>query len=631
MLYYEKHTYYIAMDRSMDRFVLGISSIGKELHLYVCDARGTSRRSVSVWKSADGVSFDAPKGEMFFTKLLGSLRTHPDISDVFRISSVSFPEETLILFYKKKEKDGTSRVFSARSRDGLEWSRVTEADSIRELGTVVDFQRGGDARYGLFFGERTIKLALSSDLKRWNVRRASLLKPREHFFDEGPLSIGAAVPAGNGILIFYVSENREGRQCIGSALVGNSDPKTVLWRTEEPLWMSPNEWLGKDVRFVGAVPRVGKVLLYWSVDGKLFVEEIEQFWKVSRGSAVSIVPDGAKLERYQGNPILASRKTHDWEFGEVFNPAAFLSDDGMVHILYRAIGKNGLSTVGYANSRDGFLIHERLDVPIYVSSPTLDDVKMTRIQEPCTTPYASGGGWGGSEDPKVTRVEDTLYMTYTAFDGYNFPRVALTKISVSDFLAKKWNWSRPVMISPPGEIHKNWTIFPEKIHGKFAVLHSISPEVRIDYFDTLDFDGETFIKSEHVKTPLKGRWELLVRGVGPSPIKTKAGWLILYHATTHDCGYKLGAMLLDKKDPTVVIARSKTPILEPQVWYENEGSKPRIVYSCGAVVKDETLFVYYGSADTVTCVATVPLARLLDALLHANKAVPTRYVKLGNE
>ena len=119
----------------MDRFVLGVSSIGRELHLYVCDARGTSRRSVSVWKSLDGVSFDAPKGEMFFTKLLGSLRTHPDISDVFRISSVSSPEESLILFYKKKEKDGASRVFSARSRDGLEWSQVTEADTIRELGT----------------------------------------------------------------------------------------------------------------------------------------------------------------------------------------------------------------------------------------------------------------------------------------------------------------------------------------------------------------------------------------------------------------------------------------------------------------------------------------------------------------
>lgn len=167
--------------------------------------------------------------------------------------------------------------------------------------------------------------------------------------------------------------------------------------------------------------------------------------------------------------------------------------------------------------------------------------------------------------------------------------------------------------------------------GKFAILHSISPEVRIDYFDSLDFDGETFIKSEHSKAPLKGRWELLVRGVGPSPIKTKEGWLVLYHATTRDCGYKLGAMLLDKKDPSKVIARSRGPILEPSVWYEREGSKPNIVYSCGAVVKDETLFVYYGSADTVTCVATVPLSRLLEALLVSNAVVPTKYVELGNE
>jgi len=489
----------------------------------------------------------------------------------------------------------------------------------------------GETRYGLFFGERTIKLAVSEDMKHWNVRRPAILKPRDGYFDEGRLRIGTAISAGNGILILYAAENREGYWSVGSALVGKDDPKNVLWRTEESLWTMPESWRGKDIRLIGAVPRTGRVLMYWSVDGKLLVEEITQFWKVSRGKTASVVMEGAKLERYQGNPILGPRKEHDWESGEVFNPAAFLSDDGQVHILYRAIGKNGLSTVGYANSRNGFSIHERLDVPVYISSPTLDDVRVTKIHQTCEVPYASGGGWGGSEDPKVTCIGDTLYMTYTAFDGYNFPRVALTKIALDDFLSRKWNWSRPVMISPPGEIHKNWTIFPEKIHGKFAILHSISPDIRIDYFDTLDFDGETFIQSQHSKVTLKGRWELLVRGVGPSPIKTKEGWLVLYHATTRDCGYKLGAMLLDKKDPTKVIARSKAPILEPKVWYENEGSKPRIVYSCGAVVKDETLFVYYGSADTVTCVATVPITRLLEALLHANKVVPTRYVKLGDE
>ncbi len=619
------------MGRSLDRLVLGVSLVGQTVYLYVRDVEGKANRPISVLSSSNGVSFDSTRKELFFTKLLGSLRMHPDISDVFRVSPLSASGDLFFISCKKRERGGGVQILSGISCDGVEWNSLSVMDGFRETGIAVTLQEGSDAHYGLFFGERSIKLALSTDLKHWNVKRTTLLKPREGYFDEGPMNVVAVIPAGKGILIMYASENREGRWVLGSALVEKSNPQTILWRSEEAMWESPDSWQGKDIRFIGAVSRAKKVLLYWSVDGKLFVEEIAQFWKVSRGATVSVIQDGIKLERYPGNPILTSRKEHSWESGEVFNPAAFLSDDGMVHILYRAIGTNGLSTVGYANSRDGFSVHERLDVPIYISSPTLDDVRVTRVQEQCSTPYASGGGWGGSEDPKVTRVDDTLYMTYTAFDGYNFPRVALTKISVDDFLSRKWNWSRPVMISPPGEIHKNWTIFPEKIHGKFAILHSISPEVRVDYFDNLDFDGNTFIRSDHVKVPLKGRWELLVRGVGPSPLKTKAGWLVLYHATTRDCGYKLGAMILDKKDPTKVIARSKAPILEPKVWYENEGSKPQIVYSCGAVVKDETLFVYYGSADTVTCVATVPIARLLESLLHANKVVPTRYVKLGDE
>lgn len=618
------------MGESMGRLVLGVMGVGREVLLFVRDAEGSPRRPISVLRSADGIDFTASEEELIFSKLLGSLRVHPDISEVFRVSLLSVSEDAFFLSYKKQEKDGSYRAFSGISYDGIEWSRVVRIDDVRELGVAVSLDEG-DAGHALFFGERTIKLAFSTDLKAWNVRRAALLKPREGHFDDERLIMGAAIPVGSGILLLYASHNKEGRWAVGSALVGKDDPKKILWRTEEAIWEAPAEWRDKRVQFVGAVPRKGRVLLYWEVDGRLFVEEITQFWKVSRGKTVSILSEGAKLERFSGNPILGPRREHDWEAGEVFNPAAFLSDDGQVHILYRAIGRNGLSTVGYANSRDGFSIDERLDTPIYASSATLDDVKVSRIQEKCSTPYASGGGWGGSEDPKITRVDDALYMTYTAFDGFNYPRVALTKITLDDFLARKWNWSRPVMISPPGEIHKNWTIFPEKIKGKFAILHSISPEVRIDYFDSLDFDGETFIKSEHSKTPLKGRWELLVRGVGPSPIKTKEGWLVLYHATTRDCGYKLGAMLLDKKDPTKVIARSKAPLLEPAVWYENEGSKPGIVYSCGAVVKDDALFVYYGGADTVTCVATVPIDRLLEALLHASKVVPTRYVKLGDE
>jgi len=106
--------------------------------------------------------------------------------------------------------------------------------------------------------------------------------------------------------------------------------------------------------------------------------------------------------------------------------------------------------------------------------------------------------------------------------------MALTSISVDDFLNKRWKWTKSVLISPPGEIHKNWVIFPEKIRGKYAVLHSMSPEILIDYFDDLDELGdEAYIKSCRQMEERKGAWDTWVRGAGPPPIKTKYGWLVL--------------------------------------------------------------------------------------------------------
>ena len=104
-----------------------------------------------------------------------------------------------------------------------------------------------------------------------------------------------------------------------------------------------------------------------------------------------------------------------------------------------------------------------------------------------------------------------------------------------------------MLISPPGEIHKNWVIFPEKLNGKFAVLHSITPKIAIDYFDSLDdFDGEKYITSKYVRPPESGSWDSWVRGAGPPPIKTHTGWLLLYHAMDYrDPNRYKGAMLLD--------------------------------------------------------------------------------------
>jgi predicted GH43/DUF377 family glycosyl hydrolase len=331
------------------------------------------------------------------------------------------------------------------------------------------------------------------------------------------------------------------------------------------------------------------------------------------------------LTRYKQNPILAPRD-YDWETKASFNPTAFLGTD-KIHIIYRAIGEDDSSALGYAATVDGSKITERPPYYIYRRfNPSLIDFKKEPIN------YMSGGGWnGGCEDPRVTRIGDMVYLIYTAFDGWGSVRLALTSIPLKDFEEKHFNWKTPVLISQPNEVNKNWALFPEKINGKFALLHSISPDILIDYFTDLnELDGNKFIDSIHSWSAEWNKREPGIRGIGPAPIKTTAGWLILYHKMEQrdPDRYKLWAMLLDLKDPTKVLYKSPSAILEPDEWYENEGYKWGVVYSCGAVVKDGTLFVYYGGADKVACVATIELDELLEDL-KKHKVAKLKKAKLA--
>jgi predicted GH43/DUF377 family glycosyl hydrolase len=340
------------------------------------------------------------------------------------------------------------------------------------------------------------------------------------------------------------------------------------------------------------------------------------------------------LERFDGNPILEPESKHWWESKAVFNPGV-IYEDGKVHIVYRAVGDSDVSVLGYASSVDGFHIEERLDEPIYVPREPFEGAGLVyptpshyqRTYVPLEDEdYVSGGGWGGCEDPRLTRIDDRVFMTYVAFDGYSPPRVALTSIHISDFLAKNWQWKKPVLISPPGVVDKNACILPGKINSKYVIFHRIFPDILIDFVDDLDFDGTTrWLKREFMIRPRKSYWDSRKIGAGPPPIKTKDGWLLIYHAVGErdPSRYKMGMMLLDLKDPTTVLARSEEPILEPQVWYENEGWKAGVIYPCGAVVIEDRLLVYYGGADKVTCVASAKLDELLEQLVGSRRRVPS--------
>jgi beta-1,2-mannobiose phosphorylase / 1,2-beta-oligomannan phosphorylase len=314
------------------------------------------------------------------------------------------------------------------------------------------------------------------------------------------------------------------------------------------------------------------------------------------------------------NPMLEPNAANSWEAFCTFNPAAIYAAD-KVHLLYRAQGHDYVSQIGYASSENGLTINERLNEPAYRPSQKFEGVTMP-LGNP-SNGFVSGGGCGGCEDPRATIIDDRVYMTYVAYDGWNPPRVALTSIALDDFLDHNFLWEKPVLISQPGEVNKSAVIFPEKINNKYVIMHRVFPNILIDFVDDLNFDGYTYLQGQYKIPPRSPEWwDSRKVGAGAPPLKTKDGWLLIYQAVDDKDAseYKVGAMLLDLEDPTKVLCRSSKPILEPRETYENYGFKAGVVYPCGAVIKDNNLFVYYGGADSYVCVATAPLDEFLENL-----------------
>ncbi|MFH1310358.1 MAG: glycosidase [Candidatus Omnitrophota bacterium] len=300
------------------------------------------------------------------------------------------------------------------------------------------------------------------------------------------------------------------------------------------------------------------------------------------------------LKRFRGNPIISPKAGNGWESVMTYNCAA-IYEGGKVHILYRAQGsKIGVSRLGYASSSDGFNIDERLDYPVFGPDPASD------LES------------AGTEDPRLTRINDKIFLNYSAYGtgmGMVFPvkgvQIGIASISVQDFLNKKWNWSKRIYPFPRVD-NKNSFFFPEKINGKYVLVHRIPPHIWIAYSDDM-------INWENQKVLLspKFEWEYFKIGGGAPPIKTKDGWILIYHGVDRTMQYRLGIALLDLKDPGKVIGRSEKPFLEPETDYEIHGVVPNVTFTCGAVTINDTLFLYYGGADTVVCVATAEIKDVL--------------------
>jgi predicted GH43/DUF377 family glycosyl hydrolase len=205
-------------------------------------------------------------------------------------------------------------------------------------------------------------------------------------------------------------------------------------------------------------------------------------------------------------------------------------------------------------------------------------------------------------------------MTYTAYNGVT-PRVAVSSIAVQDFLDKKWNaWSAPNAITPPDVSNKDATILPETINGKYMVIHRVNVGMCADFVDSLDFSKEKITRCIEMLNPRPGMWDGEKVGIAGPPVKTEQGWLLLYHGVSRSKKYRVGAILLDLKDPTVVKARTATPVFEPEESYEKNGLIPNVVFPCSLIVRKNIAYIYYGGADSVIGVATIDLGILLSKL-----------------
>jgi predicted GH43/DUF377 family glycosyl hydrolase len=305
------------------------------------------------------------------------------------------------------------------------------------------------------------------------------------------------------------------------------------------------------------------------------------------------------LKRVKDNPILEPVPERAWEAKAVLNPAAVLVD-GETHLLYRAMSTDNVSVLGYAKvGADGSVI-ERHPTPAYVPRESFE------LRE-------GGKGDHGCEDPRATLIGDTLYLTYTAYNGE--PRGAMSSIPIADFVAKRFDrWASPRLITPDGVGDKDVCLVPGKVGDKYMIIHRIDPNICADVFDDLAFTRRVN-RCIELMGPRPGMWDHEKVGAAAPPIRVPEGWLFLYHAIGADKVYRLGAALLDADTATNLISRTTLPIFEPLESWEKDGQVGNVVFSDGMTLTGDTLTIFYGGADTAIGAAQVSLSALMGKLL----------------
>lgn len=331
-----------------------------------------------------------------------------------------------------------------------------------------------------------------------------------------------------------------------------------------------------------------------------------------------------KLKRFAGNPILRPNPDNDWESLCVCNPGVWY-EDGVFTLLYRAAGDDDSHQIclGLAQSRDGLTFERCGNRPVLAPTPG----------------YYDGGC---IEDPRIVAFDGVKYITYacrpyppgryweapqqadpvcagTRQMGFADNVTATALAATRDFRT----YQRMGRMTRAGIDDRDVILFPRKVGGRYVRLSRAKawagegypcryPSIWLSYSDNLlewpDADGC------HLLAAAQEPWEQKLGGSAP-PIWTDKGWFMLYHTADSQGIYRVGAMMLDLQEPHRVIARTKTPILEPEEGYETRGLYNGCVFPTGNVVKDGTLYVYYGAADVSCCVATADFDQMVEDVL----------------
>ncbi|MDX9882238.1 MAG: glycoside hydrolase family 130 protein [Prolixibacteraceae bacterium] len=350
-----------------------------------------------------------------------------------------------------------------------------------------------------------------------------------------------------------------------------------------------------------------------------------------------MINNSNKIERFQENPILSpqqiSPSKKELKVECILNPGVFEFQNKtwlLLRVAESAASREGVVTFPLMNEKGEIDVIEIdiADKDLDISDPRVLNYKgadyLTTIshfrllssndgvhfkEEPDFPPIFGNGESEryGIEDCRVTQIGDSYYLTYTA--------VSSQGVGVGMMSTKNWkDFTRYGLILPPH--NKDCTLFDEKINGKYYMLHRpSSPEIGGNYIWIAE--SEDLIhwgKHKCIAQTRTGMWDSVRVGAGASPVKTKYGWLEVYHGANEKNRYCLGAILLDLDDPSKVLARSVTPVMEPKESYEMKGFFGEVIFTNGHVRKGDNLTVYYGAADSVICGANISITSILKSL-----------------